>query len=80
MAEVLATKDLHELAGLTRILRTLPNHRMDIHYDAEADVLYVKFADSKPIHKSKLTKDHFLIEYDAKGKIVGVTILDASTR
>ncbi len=80
MAEKLATKDLQELAGLGRILRAFPIHRMNVRYDAEADVLYVKFADSAPIHQSKLTKDDFLIEYDVKGNVVGVTILDASTR
>lgn len=80
MAESLATKDLRELAGLARILRTFPIRRMNLRYDAEADVLYVKFADSAPLHQSKLTKDDFLIEYDAKGNVVGVTILDASTR
>ena len=53
---------------------------MNLHYDAEADVLYVKFADSEPIYQSKLTKDDFLIEYDVHGKVVGVTILDASNR
>ena len=80
MAGKLATKDVHELAGLVRILRRFPNRRMNLRYDAEADVLYVKFADSPPIHQSSLTKDDFLIEYDAKGNVVGVTILDASSR
>jgi uncharacterized protein YuzE len=80
MAEKLATKDLNKLAGLARILRKFPIRAMNVRYDAEADVLYVKFADSEPIHQSKLTKDDFLIEYDAKGNVVGVTILDASTR
>jgi uncharacterized protein YuzE len=80
MAQKLATKDLHELAGLARILRRFPTRRMNVRYDSEADVLYVKFADSPPIHQSSLTKDDFLIEYDAKRNVVGVTILDASTR
>src|SRR5206468_3888631 len=63
MAQNVATKDLHELAGLARILRAFPIQRMNLHYDKEADVLYVKFADSEPIYQSKLTKDDFLIEY-----------------
>lgn len=53
---------------------------MNIHYYAEADVLYVKFADSKPIHQSELTDDDILVEYDAKKNVLGVTILDASSR
>jgi uncharacterized protein YuzE len=80
MAQRVATKDIHELAGLARILRRFPPHRMHVRYDEEADVLYVKFADSKPISQSKLTKDDYLVEYDVDGKLVGVTILDASQR
>ena len=70
----------HELAGLARILRRFPLHRMNVRYDEEANVLYVKFADSKPIFQSKLTKNDCLVEYDVAGKVVGVTILDASRR
>jgi uncharacterized protein YuzE len=80
MAQKLPTKDLRELAGLARMLRRFPTQRMNLRYYAETDVLYVKFADSPPIHQSSLTKDDFLIEYDAKGNVVGVTILDSSTR
>ena len=80
MAQTVATKDLHELAGLARILRRFPPHSMQVRYDEAADVLYVKFADTKPIYQSKLTKDHYLIEYDEDGNVVGVTILDASHR
>jgi uncharacterized protein YuzE len=56
---------------LARVLRAFPFHRMNLRYDAEAEVLYVKFADSQPIHQSKFTKDDFLIEYDVKGNVVG---------
>ena len=54
--------------------------RLNLRYDMEADVLYVKFADSAPIHQSELTDDDILIEYDAKRRIVGVTIMAASSR
>lgn len=53
---------------------------MNLRYDAEADVLYVKFADTAPIHQSELTDDDILIEYDVDHNVVGVTILEASTR
>lgn len=80
MAQKVATKDLRQLTQLCSILKGFPIHRMDLHYDEEADVLYVKFANTKPIHKSDLTKDDFLIEYDSDKNIVGVTILEASSR
>ena len=80
MAEKVATKDLRLLARLCPILRGFPIHRMNLRYDEEADVLYVKFADTAPVHQSDLTKDDFLIEYDAEKNVVGITILDASNR
>lgn len=80
MAQKLATKDLLQLARLCPVLKKFPIHRMNLRYDDEADVLYVKFADTEPIRQSDLTKDDILVEYDAKKNIVGVTILDASKR
>jgi len=80
MAQNVATQDLPELARLCPILRRFPIHRMNLRYDAESDVLYVKFADSAPIHQSELSDDDLLIEYDADRNIVGVTILEALSR
>ena len=80
MAQKVATKDLSELARLCPILAGFPIHRMNLRYDSEADVLYVKFADSAPIYQSELTDEDILVEYDANRNIVGVTILEASTR
>ena len=80
MVQTVATKDLHELASLGPILKDFPIRCMNLRYDAEADVLYVKFADAEPIYQSELTEDDFLIEYDSNNNIVGVTILDASKR
>jgi uncharacterized protein YuzE len=80
MAQNVATQDLTELARLCPILKRFPIHRMNLRYDAEADVLYVKFTDSAPIYQSELSDEDFLIEYDAERNIVGVTILDASSR
>jgi uncharacterized protein YuzE len=80
MAQKVVTKDLILLARLCPVLKKLPVQRMNLRYDEEADVLYVKFADTKPIHSSKLTRDDILIEYDAKKNVVGYTILDASSR
>lgn len=80
MAQTVAVDDLNQLARLCPILKGFPVHRVNLRYDAEADVLYVKFADTDPIHQSELTEDDFLIEYDSNANVVGVTILDASSR
>jgi len=80
MAQKVATKSLMQLARLCPILKDFPIHRMNLRYDEEADVLYVKFADTKPIYTSSLTKDDMLIEYDVNRNVVGVTILEASSR
>ena len=53
MAQRVATKELHKLAGLAAVLRRFPPHSMQVRYDEAADVLYVKFADTKPIYQSK---------------------------
>jgi hypothetical protein len=42
--------------------------------------LWPPWTHSAPIHQSELSDDDFLIEYDANRNIVGVTILDASSR
>jgi len=76
----LDVKDLLQLAALCPVLKRLPVRRMSLRYDGEADVLYVKFANTKPIRSSDLTTDDFLLEYDGKGNLVGVTILEASKR
>lgn len=52
---------------------------MKLRYDREADVLYIKFARTKPINQSELTDADVLIEYDAQERVVGLTILNASS-
>ncbi len=80
MVQTVATKDLCELARLGRILKDFPIRHMNLRYEAEADVLYVKFADTEPVYQSELTEDDFLIEYDSNNNVVGVTIPEASKR
>ena len=48
-------------------------------YDKKADVLYLNF--KKPSHAddSELTDDDVIIRYE-KGKIIGITVLNASKR
>ena len=80
MVQKVGLRRIQELARLCPILKKFPIHEMNLRYDAEADVLYVRFAETKSIHHSRLTKDDILVEYDRNSNVVGVTILDASNR
>ena len=50
---------------------------MKANYDRENDILYVIVRDG-PTFDSEELDDDVRIEYDRKGKIIGVEILDAS--
>jgi uncharacterized protein YuzE len=46
-------------------------------YDAEADALYVRFAEA-PVAESEEVRPGLVIDLDATGRIVAVEILDVS--
>ena len=52
---------------------------MKVTYDPETDVLRILFK-STPIDESDEEKPGVIIDYDAKGDIVGIEVLDASER
>ncbi|MCK4358378.1 MAG: DUF2283 domain-containing protein [Candidatus Cloacimonetes bacterium] len=58
---------------------SIPYSRIWTTYDKGADVLYINF--KKPSHAddSELTDDDIIVRYE-KGKIIGITILNASSR
>jgi len=66
--------------ALTRIKKPLPPKKItSISYDEEADVLYVKFkqsriVDNKPLDEEGLT----LASLDEKGEVVGLIIMETS--
>jgi len=66
--------------ALTRIKKPLPTKKItSISYDEEADVLYVKFkqsriVDNKPLDEKGLT----LASLDEKGEVVGLIIMATS--
>jgi uncharacterized protein YuzE len=45
-------------------------------YDAEADALYVRFADT-PVVESEEVADGVVLDFDGEGKIVGFEFLEA---
>ncbi len=52
---------------------------MKVVYDQQTDVLRILFNDS-PIEESDEDKPGVVVDYDSQGNIVGIEVLDASTR
>ncbi len=65
--------------ALTSDLVRLPLEHMWIDYDKEADVFYLSFRKPQRATKTIETDDDILITKDGN-KIVGITILNASSR
>ena len=55
----------------------VPKPRLD--YDPEGDVLYISFGEPQAADDADVTDDDIIVRTRA-GKIVGITILDASAR
>ena len=75
----MAQIDFKKIINLSSMLMSIPYKRLWYSYDEEADVLYFNF--KKPSHAddSELTDDDMIIRYE-KGEMVGITVLNASTR
>ena len=58
---------------------TRSDRRFSIDYDQEADVLYISFERPQQATDSEMTDDGFIMRYRGK-QLVGITVLDASTR
>ncbi len=52
---------------------------MKIRYDKETDIVYILFSESK-IATSEEEKQGIIFDYDANGGIVGIEVLNASTK
>jgi uncharacterized protein YuzE len=65
--------------GLSSELAKLPVKHIWVDYDEEADVLYLSFRKPQRAKKTVERDDDILIRTDGD-KIVGITILDASSR
>jgi uncharacterized protein YuzE len=48
----------------------------DIAYDPEADAAYVTLSDA-PVHESAEVSPGVVLDYDAKGRLVGIELLGA---
>lgn len=56
----------------------VPHERIWTSHDKEADVLYINFKKPSHVDDSELMDD-IIIRYE-KGEIVGITVLNASSR
>jgi uncharacterized protein YuzE len=52
---------------------------MKIKYDKEVDIMYIQFA-ADEIIESNEDKQGIIIDYNKKGNIVGIEVLNASTK
>ena len=61
------------------LLLMFPAQRFWVDYDADADVLYISFQRSQQATDTEMTDEGILVRYRGK-ELVGITVLDASTR
>jgi uncharacterized protein YuzE len=58
----------------------LPQRMVSVDYDDEADVLYVKFKHAKIVDNDLIdAKGLIVASLDEQGKVIGLTIMEAST-
>ena len=80
MAQTLGQEGIQQATNLCPFLTHLPQKELYARYDEEADVLYLQFQRPANIHISEIRDDGIIVEYDNDDNIVGLTILEASTR
>ncbi|GAB4407616.1 MAG: hypothetical protein OHK0032_02960 [Thermodesulfovibrionales bacterium] len=79
MATTKIENTLKEVYKLTSHLIKLPETKMWIDYDKEADVLYISFKRPQKATDSEMLENGVLLRYKGK-ELVGITVLDASKR
>ena len=52
---------------------------MRFHYDKKKDAFYIRFAESPYAESNEMDKG-VIFDYDKKGRLIGIEILDASKR
>lgn len=79
MATVTLEETLNEAVGAISHILKLPETKMWIDYDKEADVLYISFKRPQKATDSEMLKNGILLRYK-DDELVGITIMDASKR
>ena len=49
---------------------------MKVHYDAEANAIYIRFREGK-IEESDELKEGIIVDYDSKGRALAIELLNA---
>ena len=52
---------------------------MKINYDRADDAMYIRFSDAE-YHQSDEVKEGIILDFDKKGRIIALEVLDVSTR
>lgn len=76
----MAVMYMNEYLKLLPAIKDAPAGAVWMHYDAEADVLYVNFMRPSVAVDSELTDDDVIIRYDKDDQVIGYTILHAQKR
>ncbi|HUV00187.1 MAG TPA: DUF2283 domain-containing protein [Bacteroidales bacterium] len=79
MATTEIEKTLKEVYELVSHLIKMPESKMWIDYDKEADVLYISFKRPQRTTDSEMLENGVLLRYKGN-ELVGITVLDASKR
>jgi uncharacterized protein YuzE len=79
MEKALTPEHTRSLSQAVPFLLDFPASRFWVDYDKEADVLYISFARPQKATDTEMTDEGLLLRYRNR-QLVGVTVLDASTR
>lgn len=79
MATAEIDKTLKEITEMVSHFIKLPETRMWMDYDKDADVLYISFKRPQRATDSEMLENGVLLRYKGD-ELVGITILDASKR
>ena len=77
--KLLEEKNIQYLFKATTNFIKLPQTKMWLDYDGEADVLYLHFEEKPSSTHSEMRDDGIILDY-RENRLVGMTILEASHR
>jgi uncharacterized protein YuzE len=79
MEKSIVSQTVASVTQAVPLLLKFPERRFWVDYDAEADVLYISFRRPQQATDTQMTEEGILLRYQGD-ELVGITILDASTR
>ena len=79
METILEPRTVRTVTQAVPLLLRFPMERFWVDYDREADVLYISFRRPQKATDTRTTDEGILLRYHGK-ELVGITVLEASTR